>query len=234
MTAGLIVAGGYSTRFGIAEKALADAGREPMLRRAVRALDPLVEDVVIDCRSDQVDPFTTALEPLASDPVFAVDPEPDGGPIAGLANGLTTVRELGNYEDVLVLSCDRPGVTTDALERLHGRRIGADVAAAVPSIDGQIQPLCGSYRTEALYDACLATLAAGTRQLTHVPHRLCHLAVPSDAVSDGGDGRQLRSVDSPAELAVHPASDGATRAPAVDCPRERQQDPADRYEPTRV
>lgn len=212
MTVGIVVAGGYSTRFGVDDKALVEVGGEPMLRRAVRALSPLVDAVVVDCRDDQLEPFRRALAPLPCQPRFAVDPEPDAGPVAGLAAGLETAAATGPHSEAFLLSCDRPGVTADALRRLRDRRWAADVAAAVPTIGGHVQPLCGSYRFRALRDACRAVRTDGDGRLTTVTCRLCHLAIPGSALVD--DPTALRSVDTSLEAAVHPCERPAGAAAA--------------------
>lgn len=206
MTSGLIVAGGYSTRFGVVEKPLVEVGGEPMVRRAARALAPLIDDLVVSCRAEQVAPLRRALDPSVLEPRFTLDPEPDCGPVTGLSTGVTAVCEHRGPSDVLVLSCDRPGVRTEVLRALRSHRVGVDAAAAVPTVGGQIQPLCGSYRTRALQDACRAVREDSSRQLMRVPYRLCHLAVPaSELCGEDGDG-QLRSVDTPLEAAVQPVA----------------------------
>lgn len=227
MTVGLVVAGGYSARFGVAEKALVEVDEEPMLWRAVSTLAPLVDAVVVDCRSDQVEPFRRALAPLPCEPRFAVDAEPDAGPVAGLETGLEAARRTGSHSEVLVSSCDRPGVTTAALRALRERRWGADVAAAVPTVDGHVQPLCGSYRFRALLDACRAVRSGGGRRLCSVTCRLCHLAVPASDLAD--DPAAFRSVDTALEAAAHP---GHCRRAA---PIEGLRPPAGQHEagPTR-
>lgn len=195
MTAGLVVAGGYSTRFGLDEKPLVEVAGVPMLVRVVRALDAVVDDVMIDCRADQVEPFRAALEDVAFEPQFAVDDEPDCGPIAGLANGLATIDD----GEVAVLSCDRPGVTPDVLDHLRSCRRREQVAVAVPKIDGYVQPLCGVYRTDALRTAVQRALATGDRRLCSIPHNLTSYAVTERALADVVDSSAIASVDTPLE-----------------------------------
>lgn len=193
MTAGLVVAGGYSTRFGPAEKPLVEVGGEAMLVRVVRALDPVVDDVVIDCRTDQVAPFETALANVAVDPRYAVDDEPDRGPIAGLATGLGPIDEA----ETIVLSCDRPGVPTALLVTLRALRRRRGAAVAVTSLDGRVQPLCGAYRTDDLRSAVDDALARDERRLRSIPHRLPGHVVPERGIAEVVDPAAIASVDSP-------------------------------------
>lgn len=202
MTAGLVVAGGYSTRFGLAEKPLVPIDGERMLVRVVRALDRVADDVVIDCRADQVEPFRNALETVAVEPSFAVDEQPDGGPIAGLANGLAAIDD----DEIAVLSCDRPGVTPGVLDRLRSRRRREDLDVAVPTIDGHVQPLCGVYRTEGIREAVDEALATGERRLCAIPRDLASCAVTERALADVVDPAAIASVDTPLEARLWPPS----------------------------
>lgn len=204
MVAGLVVAGGYSTRFGLAEKPLVEVGGESMLRRVVRAVASLADEVVIDCRADQVAPFRAALGSLPVDPHFAVDEEADAGPIAGLATGLGAVRRRTGSGTVLVASCDRPGLTTEVLRAIDRCRRRAAVDAVVPTIGGSVQPLCGSYRRSAIEAACSAARDARERRLTRVLDGLSHRTVPAATLC--ADAATIQSVDTPLEASLHPLS----------------------------
>lgn len=215
MTTGLVVAGGYSTRFGLAEKPLVEVAGEPMLARVVRALDAVADDVVIDCRAEQVAPFRRTLENVAVDASFAVDDEPDRGPIAGLANGLATIGD----GETAVLSCDRPGVTPAVLEHLRSVRRREDVAAAVPAIEGHLQPLCGIYRTAALRDAVQGALATGERRLCSIPRELRRQVVTERALADVVDPSTIASVDTPLEAGLWSSSAEHAGSPVEDAGR---------------
>lgn len=195
MTAGLVVAGGYSMRFGLQEKPLVGVDGDPMLARVVGSLAAVADDVVIDCRADQVAPFRTALEDLAVEPTFAVDGEPDRGPIAGLAAGL---REIEDAETVVV-SCDRPGVTPAVLSLLGSIRRQQDADASVPVIDGRVQPLCGAYRTDALRAAVEVAIETNERRLCSIPRDLSSHAVTERALAEVVEPAAIASVDTPLE-----------------------------------
>lgn len=207
MTAGLVVAGGYSTRFGLAEKALVEVGNEPMLCSVVRALEGVVDEVVIDCRADQVAPFETALgsSEIGGDPTtFAIDDAPDRGPIAGLATGLDAIGE--HHETTVVVSCDRPGVTPTLLAHLQECRRSHGVEAAVPERDGLVQPLCGVYGTDRLATAVAAAQRAGDRRLLRIPASLDALVVPERSLSGIAPAGALESVDAPFDASRHPVA----------------------------
>lgn len=214
MTAGLVVAGGYSTRFGVAEKPLVEVAGEAMLVRVVRSLEAVTDDVVIDCRAEQVEPFRTALEDLAVKPTFAVDDEPDRGPIAGLTNGLGQVED----DEVAVVSCDRPGVTPALLEYLRSWRRRDDVAAAVPAIDGYLQPLCGVYRTDSLRETVDEAIETGTRRCCAIPRELSSHVVTERTLDDVVEPGSIASVDTPLDARLWSASG---RAPVREGASER-------------
>jgi len=78
---GVVVAGGRSTRFGAREKALAEMNGEPMLRRVVEALGTVTDEVVVNCRRDQRDAFAAALDGVDTGVRFALNEQPDEGPL---------------------------------------------------------------------------------------------------------------------------------------------------------
>lgn len=213
MPVGLVVAGGYSMRFGIAEKALVAVGGEPMLARVVGALEAVTDEIVVDCREDQVAPFENALatsDRVEALPTFVVDDEPDAGPVAGLANGLAAIGPDGaldsqspaDAEEVIVASCDRPGITPELLARLCDCRRREDVAVALPSLDGHLQPLCGAYRTDALADALAAAQVADERRLVTIPKSLSRHVVTDRSLADAVEPISIESVDTPLDARV--------------------------------
>jgi len=211
MTTGLVVAGGYSTRFGLAEKALARVDGEPMLRRVADAVAPLVEEVVVDCRDGQRPAFATALAGVDCPVAFATDDVPDGGPVAGLATGLEVVPDGA----VLVCSCDRPHLTPGLLEACLLALADGGPDAVVPEVDGHPQPLCGAYDGAALRRAVGAVRRDGDRRLLAVLSALdVERRPPSRLPID--DASALRSVDTPLELGLagrHPADVQRTGRP---------------------
>ena len=74
MYSAVIVAGGRSTRFGDDDKAVAPLSGTPMIRRVADRLEPVVDELVVNCRDDQRDAIEEALAgyPLATN--FALDP----------------------------------------------------------------------------------------------------------------------------------------------------------------
>ncbi|WP_049925894.1 molybdenum cofactor guanylyltransferase [Halopiger goleimassiliensis] len=164
--AGLVVAGGFSTRFGDRDKALARIGDEPLVRRVVGRLARVTAPVVVNCRPAQVDPFRDALAGHA-DVRFSVDRVPDRGPVAGVHAGLAAI----DREYAAVVPCDMPFVDPDLLEVLAERARGHD-GALVRLTDGYRQPFQAVYRTDAMRAACEQVLESDDERVFDAVDRL--------------------------------------------------------------
>ncbi|USZ66917.1 molybdenum cofactor guanylyltransferase [Halorussus salilacus] len=159
MRSGVILAGGRSTRFGDADKAVADLAGTPMVRRVAERIAPAVDEVIVNCRDDQRAAVADALDGLSRPVSFALDPDPDLGPTAGIAVGLDAAA--GEY--ALVVACDMPFVDPAFVEYLFDRAAGRD--AAVPRPDEWFQPTQAVYRTAAMASACERVLDAEDRRV---------------------------------------------------------------------
>lgn len=160
MRSGVIVAGGRSTRFGDADKAVAELGGTPMIRRVADRLADVVDALVVNCREDQVEAIEGALAGYPHDVRFAPDPDPDEGPMAGIRTGL---RAAGG-EYAAVVACDMPFVEPSLVDYLGDRVEGHD--AAVPRLDdGWFQTTQAVYRADAMADACERALERGDRRI---------------------------------------------------------------------
>ena len=160
MRTGVIVAGGRSTRFGDADKAVAELAGTPTIRRVADRLAEVVDALVVNCREDQADAIEAALSGYRHEVTFAPDPDPDEGPTAGIRTGLRAVD--GEY--AFVVACDMPFVEPGLVSFLFERATGHD--AAVPRLDdGWFQTTQAVYHAEAMADACDRALARGDRRI---------------------------------------------------------------------
>ena len=187
MRSAVIVAGGRSTRFGDADKAVADLAGTPMIRRVADRLADVVDALVANCRDDQVDAIEAALSGYPHEVRFAPDTDPDEGPMAGIRTGLRAVD--GEY--AVVVACDMPFVEPALVEYLFDR--AADHDAAVPRLDdGWFQTTQAVYHAEAMADACDHALARGDRRIVAAFEDLDVLEVTEDEV---GEYAPLRTFD---------------------------------------
>jgi molybdopterin-guanine dinucleotide biosynthesis protein A len=160
MREGVIIAGGRSTRFGDRDKAVADLAGTPMIRRVADRLSGVVDALVVNCRSEQLDPIRAALDGYDRVVRFAEDPQPDQGPTAGIRTGLRAVESRYAF----VVACDMPFVDPGFVEHMFERARGHD--AAVPQLDdGWYQTTHAVYRAGQMADACQRALDRGERRV---------------------------------------------------------------------
>lgn len=203
--AGIVLAGGFGTRFEDGEKLLATIDGEPLLARAISGLAPAVDGVVVSCREDQLADFRPIFEAATVPVAPAPDPVTDCGPAAGLATALETVD--GPW--VAVVAGDMPFVDGAFLEWLFDRVAddgdGGDDAAngsdgAVPALDGHRQSTHAVYRTAALREATTAALEEGEGSLRSVLDRLDVTVVPEREVLSQTSARTFRDVNTVEDL----------------------------------
>ncbi|WP_092693554.1 molybdenum cofactor guanylyltransferase [Halorientalis regularis] len=194
MRTGVIVAGGYSTRFGDGDKAVADLAGTPMLRRVADRLAPVIDRLVVNCRPDQRGSIAAALAGYDHSVTVAEDDDPDRGPMTGILTGLRAVET----EFAVVVACDMPFVAPALVEYLAERAQGHD--AAVPRVDGRDQPLQAVYRTEATVAACEAALARDQRAVFAALNDLDWVFVPEGEIETHATLDSLRNVNTRADL----------------------------------
>jgi len=150
-TTGLILAGGRSRRFG-ADKARHPVRDQPMIEHVYAALAAVAGEVYVSVRAlEEGDGFPATALP---------DRLPDAGPLGGLHAGLHAARTPW----LLVVACDLPFITPEALERLLEARDKAVQAVVAENEQGRLQPLCACYRVSIL-PVVEARLQAGRRAM---------------------------------------------------------------------
>lgn len=194
---GVVLAGGYSERFGTRDKALAPVCGEPMLVRVVERVGAAVERVVVNCRRNQRDDFDDVLAAAALDDRvrFAVDPEPDCGPLAGFRIALERV----DTDYAALVACDMPGVDPSFLDFLFECADGHD--AAVPELpNGTLQPAQAVYRTEAVRTAAERLLSADRYSLHGTFEHLDTVFVSPSRVEEQTDWVTLMDINTQDDL----------------------------------
>ncbi|TYL38851.1 molybdenum cofactor guanylyltransferase [Natronococcus pandeyae] len=186
---GVVLAGGYSTRFGEADKAVADLAGTPMIRRVVDRLASVTDEIVVNCREDQVDAIRDALAGCEASTRIATDPVPDQGPLAGIRVGLETV----DREYAAVVACDMPFVDPALFELLYDRARGRD-GAVVQLEDEWYQTTQAVYRADAMADACAEALEDGDGRILAALEKLDYAVVDEDDL-EGISGETFESID---------------------------------------
>jgi len=165
-----------------------------MIRRVADRLAPAVSTLVVNCRGEQRESLAAAMDGYDHEVRFAVDPEPDAGPMAGIRTGL---RESPD-EYALVVACDMPFVSRVFVEYLFDRACGHD--AAVPEVDGWYQTTQAVYRAERMADACDRALERGDSKILAPLDELDWTVVDHATLAERGWLRTFENVNTRAEL----------------------------------
>ncbi|GEN83082.1 putative molybdenum cofactor guanylyltransferase [Sporosarcina luteola] len=156
-TAGIVLAGGMSSRFG-SPKAFAEWGDRYFYELSIAALSPFCEEIVIVTRPELVERFPDELCVTTDIAEFAGQ-----GPIAGILSGMKKVKA----DRYIVLPCDMPFMTADVIGRLlecHSSGVTAVV------VDGKYHPLVSVWDDAALRDLREA-LENGNRRVMDVQEK---------------------------------------------------------------
>jgi len=137
--AGVVLAGGRSTRMG-SSKAMLPFGRETMLQRVVRLLGDVVSPIVVVAAVDQ------ELPELPPEVIVTYDENEGRGPLEGLRAGLKALPP--DVDGAYVTSCDVPLLVPGFVRQMLDLANGFDIA--VMEIDGFTHPLSAVYRRSAL------------------------------------------------------------------------------------
>jgi len=194
MRSGVVVAGGRSTRFGAPDKAVADLGGTPMIRRVADRIAPAVEELVVNCRPAQTAAIQNAMAGYSLPVSYAEDDVPDRGPVAGIRNGLAAAA--GGY--AFVVACDMPFVDPALASYLF--ECARSREAAVPRLDGWLQPTQAVYHVAAARRACTAALERGGPAVRDVLEDLAHVVVEASELADVTSPETFENVNTPEEF----------------------------------
>jgi molybdopterin-guanine dinucleotide biosynthesis protein A len=137
--AGIVLAGGRSTRMGTS-KAWLPFGPETMLQRVVRLLGEVVDPIVVVAADGQ------DLPELPSGVRVTRDEREGRGPLEGLRTGLKALP--ASSDAAYATSCDVPLLVPDFVRQIL--RLAAGHEVAVMEIDGFTHPLSAVYRLSTL------------------------------------------------------------------------------------
>jgi len=177
---------------GDREKAVVEVAGRSLLARVAEALSTVADELVVNCRADQRDAIDPVLD--GYDPSFAIDANPDRGPVAGIATGLRATTA----EYAVVVACDLPFLDPDLLSYLFDRAAGHD--AAVPKPDEWFEPLHAVYRPDRMAEACEDALAGGDVRIIDPIFTLDYAVVDRRDLLAHGAVESFESVDTPADV----------------------------------
>lgn len=211
MLTGAIIAGGRSTRFGEADKTVADLAGTPMIRRVADRLagdgdpvgpgasrasgtDPVVNELVVNCRADQQEPISAAMADYPLPVTYVMDEQPDLGPAAGIRN---VCRATDGF--IAVVASDMPFVDPGFIETLADQADGYD--AVVPQLEaGWYQTTQAVYRASAMAPAVDRALEAGEHKIIAPLEYLDWTVVNHEVIRSATDSRTFKNLNTLAEF----------------------------------
>jgi molybdopterin-guanine dinucleotide biosynthesis protein A len=173
--AGIILAGGQSTRMGGGDKPLRDIGGKPMLRRVIDRLAPQVEKMVLSANGN-VGRFGAYGLPVVSDLVGE-------GPLAGLLAGMRWSEEnLPAAKFIVSVASDTPFFPRDLVERLSEGCGRDENTVALAASTAGTHPVFGLWPVK-LADGLEKFLKSGaTPKVLTFADRFMRLNVPFDDI----------------------------------------------------
>lgn len=202
--AGVLLAGGRSSRMGGGDKGLLEIAGRPMLAHVIERLKPQVGAMVINANGDPAR-FAPFGLPVVPDTVGGF-----AGPLAGVLAGMRWAAGAAPRAHAIVtVSTDAPFLPRDLVARLRAAVAERPRAVALASSGGELHPVIGLWPV-ALVDDLEAALNSGVRKVLHWTDRHGTVAVEFPFVEIGG-----RAVD-PFFNANTPAEIDEARAMLVD------------------
>lgn len=194
-TAGIVLAGGFARRFGDADKTLATLDDKPLLAHVVDALRPVVDEIVVSCREEQIPAFEDVLD---ADVTYWPDPTPDEGPLAGLAAALDVV----DAPRTVLVTADMPCVPPDLYRELLDALESGDAEAAAIRDGDYLEAAPGVYRTAALRATVAERRSAGDARLRSIFGALSVVEWPAERVRERWGELALVDVNTREKLAA--------------------------------
>jgi len=188
---GIVLAGGRSQRFG-RDKLMETIDDEPLVHRAIRALDAVCEEVIVSIGDG------SPRLPQGLDLVVVRDRANDQGPLAGLSVALEEVET----DLAVVVGGDMPNMSPAVLELMLAVFDEDDDIEIVALQDGEkVRPLPCVLRTSSAAVKIGALFDSGERRLRAMLSELRLAAVPEATwrILDPIGG-SLRDIDSPEDL----------------------------------
>jgi len=151
---GVILAGGLARRMEGKDKGLVHFRQQPMITHAIRALSVVASELFVNANR-HIEQYQVFGYPVVS------DIERDfSGPLAGVYAAMLEAE----HPVLLVMPCDSPFMSADALQALVDARSAVDADIAVAFDGERIQPVFMALKTSLKQDL-QAYLAKGERKI---------------------------------------------------------------------
>ncbi len=169
--AGVILAGGRSSRMGVARKALLELNGQPLLTHVINRLQAHLDPLMLSCDIETSD-FDGFGLPVVPDilPRFR-------GPLTGLCSALHYLSDQGLDNGLVLCPCDAPFIPADFVQRLLLADQGDEKPVVVVSYQGVLQPTFSMWQTHHLPVIHEAVVKRGDGGLKYMLKSLPHTVV---------------------------------------------------------
>lgn len=158
--AGLLLAGGQSSRMGGGDKCLTVVAGRTLLERVIERARPQVSTLVLNANGDPAR-FAAFGLPVIGDVI-----EGYAGPLAGILTGLEWVRDnLPGTEWMASFATDTPLFPTDLVGRLRQAVADAQLDIACAVSGGRAHPVFGLWPVRLAADLREAVVRQGVRKV---------------------------------------------------------------------
>jgi len=188
--AGVILAGGKSSRMGVARKALLEFDHQSLLSHVIDRLKAHLDPLILSCE-DETGDFDDFGLPVVPDLLSGYR-----GPLTGLCSALQYLEDKGHNNGLVLCPCDAPFIPQNLVEVMIDAGQGEQKPVVVISYQGELQPTFSMWQShhlpvirEALFDKRMGGLK---RVLTSLPHTVVEWAVTEPS--------PFFNINTPAEL----------------------------------
>jgi molybdopterin-guanine dinucleotide biosynthesis protein A len=190
----VILAGGYSKRFGRDKGSVVLAGK-PLIRHVIERVSNVVDEIIVVVSSKNQ---KEKLEPILDKKTnFTMDKSEFQSPLVGTITGF----ESAKGEVSLLLPCDAPLVSTQIVQFLLDMCTGR--SAAIPRWpSGYIEPLQAAYHTKSALSAAKTALEQGNLNMRSMIDNLSRVRYVSTMVLEQMEPNLLTffNVNTPQDL----------------------------------
>lgn len=172
--AGVILAGGRSSRMGGSRKALLELNGRPLLAHVIDRLQAHLDPLMLSCDSETSE-FESFGLPLVPDllPGFR-------GPLTGLCSALQCLADKGQQNSLVLCPCDAPFIPHNLVQTLLDADQENEKPVVVISYQGVLQPTFSMWHTHhlpAIHEAVVKRGDGGLRyMLKSLPHTVVEWA----------------------------------------------------------
>lgn len=171
MPAGVILAGGRSSRLGPGSKAMIQLGGKPMIHHVIERLRPQAEPLLVSIQDEP-----SAIETLGLDTIVDAV-QRHRGPLTGLYSALHHVCRHSDNEWLLLSPCDAPFIPPDLATRLYAEAIKFDKPVSVACYEEVPQPTFSLWHRSVLSRVKEAVMSKGKGGLMYMLDQLPYCAV---------------------------------------------------------